>query len=98
MAREENNLVRSSDDEALTDWATLATRIVADLERIVRAELKLFQAGLHPLLRDLVGRVGIGLVAVSGVIGGGLCFLAALVLFLHQWLQMWQALAVAGAV
>jgi len=93
----DQNLTSRELTEERSDWAGLFARAVDDLGRIIQIELKLFQAGFDSLFSGAVDRLAAGLIVLSVLVAGELCFLAALVLFLHKWLELWQALAVTGA-
>src|SRR5437764_1692181 len=72
------------------------SRIVDDLTRIIQTEIRLFQAGLEPILSGAVDRLLANVVALAAFIAGGTCLLAALAAFLHRWLGWAASLAVTG--
>lgn len=81
-----------------TEWSTLLSRMLEDLSRIIRLELQLLEARIAPSLTGLADRAIAALVILfAGVIGGS-CFLAALILLLHEWMKWWQAFAIGGVV
>jgi uncharacterized membrane protein YqjE len=90
MARDENI--------ASGDWPSLLTRVFHDLARIVQTELRLFQAGLEPILSNMVDRFLASMAALMAFAAGGICLLAALVLFLTRWLGWPGSLAAAGVI
>ena len=80
------------------DWPTLVARIVADVARIVQTEIRLFQASLNPILSAAIDRLLGSMIALGAVLAGGLCLLAAVVVFLHRWLWWDASLAITGVV
>lgn len=89
---------RPSPASTETEWSTLLSRMLEDLSRIIRLELQLLEARIAPSLTGLADRAIAALVILfAGVIGGS-CFLAALILLLHEWMKWWQAFAIGGVV
>jgi uncharacterized membrane protein YqjE len=80
------------------DWPTLVARIVADVARIVQTEIRLFQASLNPILSAAIDRLLGSVIALAAVLAGGLCLLAAVVVFLHRWLWWDASLAITGLI
>ena len=80
------------------DWPTLLARIVADVARIVQTEIRLFQASLNPILSAAIDRLLGSTIALGAVLAGGLCLLAAVVVFLHRWLWWDASLAITGVI
>jgi len=80
------------------EWPALFRRIVKDLASIVQAEIRLFQAGLTPIFSAAVDRLLGNVIALAALIVGGLCLLAASLVFLHRWLAWDAALLITGAV
>jgi hypothetical protein len=80
------------------DWPTLVARVISDVARIVQTEIRLFQASLNPILSGAVDRLLGSTLALAGFLAGGLCLLAAAVVFLHRWLWWDASLAIAGVV
>jgi uncharacterized membrane protein YqjE len=80
------------------DWPTLLARIVADVARIVQTEIRLFQASLNPIFSAAIDRLLGSVIALAAVLAGGLCLLAALVVFLHRWLWWDASLAITGVI
>lgn len=68
-----------------------------DFVRIVEAETKLFEVNFARALTAAFDRA-IGQF-LSGLLMflGAACLLAALIMFLHEWLPLWQSLAISGA-
>src|SRR4029077_7103346 len=81
-----------------TEWSTLLGRMLEDLSRIIRLELQLLEARLAPSLTGMADRGIAALVILFAGVLGGSCFLAALILLLHEWMKWWQAFAIGGAV
>ena len=80
------------------DWPTLVARVVSDVARIVQTEIRLFQASLNPILSAAIDRLLGSTLALAAFLAGGLCLLAAGVVFLHRWLWWDASLAIAGIV
>lgn len=80
------------------DWPTLVARVVSDVARIVQTEIRLFQASLNPILSAAIDRLLGSTLALAAFLAGGLCLLAAAVVFLHRWLWWDASLAIAGVV
>lgn len=74
----------------------LAIRLLDDIVRIVEAEVKLLEVDFSTALTAALDRaVGRFLGSLFVLIGGG-CLLAGLIMLLHEWLPIWQALAITG--
>jgi hypothetical protein len=80
------------------DLPTLVARVVTDVARIVQTEIRLFQASLNPILSAAIDRLLGSAIALGAFLAGGLCLLAAVVVFLHRWLWWDASLAIAGVV
>jgi hypothetical protein len=80
------------------DWPTLIARVVTDVARVVQTEIRLFQASLNPIFSAAIDRLLGSTIALGAFLAGGLCLLAALVVFLHRWLWWDASLAIAGVV
>ncbi len=89
---------RKIDQPASADWPTLVTRVVHDLARIGQTEIRLFQAGLEPVLSNAIDRSLASLATLLAFATSGLCLLTAIVLFLSRWLGWPGAFAVAGGI
>jgi Putative Actinobacterial Holin-X, holin superfamily III len=84
--------------EADAPWPPLLGRMLEDLSRVIQLEFRLLEAKIATSLIATADRAIAGLVILyAGVIAGG-CFLAALILFLHDWMQWWECFAIAGMV
>ena len=81
-----------------TEWSTLLGRMLEDLSRIIRLELQLLEARIAPSLTGIADRAIAALVILFAGVMGGACFLAALILLLHEWMKWWQAFAIGGVV
>src|ERR1700676_3175318 len=81
-----------------TEWPTLLGRMLEDVSRVMQVELQLLEAKLAPSLMAMADRAIAGLMILyAGVIGAS-CLLAALILFLHRWMEWWRCFAIAGVV
>ena len=80
------------------NWPTLIARVVSDVARIGQTEIRLFQASLNPILSAAIDRLLGSTIALGAFLTGGLCLLAAMVVFLHRWLWWDASLAIAGIV
>ena len=80
------------------NWPTLVARIVSDVARIGQTEIRLFQASLNPILSAAIDRLLGSTIALGAFLTGGLCMLAATVVFLHRWLWWDASLAITGVV
>ena len=89
---------RSAAGNGSDQWATLLSRMLEDLSRIIRLELELLEARVAPSVVALGDRLIAGLVLVCASAAAGCCLLAALILLLHQWMPWWQAFGVGGLV
>jgi hypothetical protein len=70
--------------------------MLEDLSRVIQLELQLLEARIAPSLMAMADRAIAGLVILCAGVIGGSCLLAALILLLHQWMQWWECLAIAG--
>ncbi len=78
-------------------WSALAARMLDDVVRIVEAETKLFEVNFGRALTAAFDRAIGQLLGGLMMFLGGACLLAALIMLLHEWLPMWQSLAISGA-
>ncbi|MGH7915751.1 MAG: phage holin family protein [Candidatus Binataceae bacterium] len=79
-----------------TDFAELASRIVDDLAKILRSEIRLFDASLRKTLESQTDRVLGALFLLVTLIYGSLCLVGGVILLLHIWLEWWLALGITG--
>ncbi|MBF6569132.1 MAG: phage holin family protein [Candidatus Binataceae bacterium] len=85
------------------DWATLVTRSMDDVSRILHSEVDLLQINLVAALRIQIDYALATFAMMVVLIGASVCAVAALVLLLHQsflgWrgFPWWQALAIGAA-
>jgi hypothetical protein len=100
----ENELVRKNDrirrEARDTDWGSLLARAIDDMTRIVHSELRLLSASLKTTLDEEVDRV-LALAATGMLmVGGAICVLAAVILFLHEVLMLrwWASFGITGLV
>ena len=77
---------------AHTDFVELASRIVDDLAKILRSEIKLFDASLRKTLESQTDRILGSVFLLIALIYGSLCLIGGVILLLHTWLEWWMAL------
>lgn len=77
-------------------WTALVGRMLDDVVRIVEAETKLLEVNLSAALTAAFDRAVGQLLGALVMLLGGTCLLAALIMLLHTWLALWQALAISG--
>jgi hypothetical protein len=100
MTMAENQLAHRNDrarTEARTpDWSSLLARAIDDMTRIVHSEFRLLSASMKTVLDEEIDRV-LAFVA-TGVLmmAGALCLLAAVIMFLHEFLRLpwWQSFGI----
>jgi Putative Actinobacterial Holin-X, holin superfamily III len=80
------------------DWSTLVGRAIDDVSRIIQSEIGLLETTLRAVVVEQTDYALANLAVVAVMICAAICLLGALILFLHQWLQWWLALAIAGLV
>jgi Putative Actinobacterial Holin-X, holin superfamily III len=80
------------------DWSSLAGRAIDDISRIIQSEIGLFETTMKVALEEQTDYALANLATVAVMICAAICMLGALLLFLHQWLQWWLALAAVGLV
>jgi Putative Actinobacterial Holin-X, holin superfamily III len=81
-----------------TDWSTLVARAIDDMTRIMQSEGRLLVAGVRSVFKEEIDRV-VALVATGVVMmGGAVCMLAAIILFLHEYLMLpwWGSFGIVG--
>lgn len=78
-------------------WSALAARMLDDVVRIVEAETRLLEVNFGRALTAAFDRAIGQLLGGLMMFLGGACLLAALIMLLHQWLPVWQSLAISGA-
>jgi hypothetical protein len=81
------------------EWPALVSRAVADVSRIVQAEIQLAELGVRNVIEHEIDRALKAAVALSLLLCAATCAVGAAVLGLHEVLgQWWAAFAVvAGA-
>jgi hypothetical protein len=102
---EKSHLVINGAEDNYPDWATLFTKAVDDVARILRSEADLFRISFEGSLKAQMDQALVALSAAGALICAGVCALASLIAFLHEshpdlnWsgLPWWQALG-AGAI
>ena len=87
----------SSAPETLQDWPTLVGRAVDDVTRILQSEAHMLETSMGAALETRLASAIATLTVVAVMICGGVCILCAAILFIHQWLPLWQAFGLAGA-
>lgn len=96
----ENQLTPGSDrirsEAREEDWTSLFARAVDDLTRIVHSEFRLLVAGIKGVMDEEIDRVLAFVVSGVLIFAGALCLLAAIIMFLHEFLQLpwWQSLGI----
>jgi hypothetical protein len=80
------------------DWSTLVGRAIDDVSHIIQSEVGLLETTVRAVVEEQTDYALANLAAVAVMICGAFCMLGALILLLHQWLQWWLALAIAGLV
>jgi hypothetical protein len=96
--RQERSAAVNGSSAVNAEWPTLLGRMLEDVSRVIQLELQLLEAKLSPSLMAMADRAIAGLMILyAGVIGAS-CLLAALILFLHRWMEWWQCFAIAGVV
>jgi hypothetical protein len=98
----ENQLIQRNErirvEARETDWGTLLGRAVDDLTRIVHSEAQLLTLSLKTLFDEEVDRVIAFIITGTLMAGGGICLLAAAILFLHEFamLPWWASFGAVG--
>lgn len=98
----ENQLIprhdRIQEDARETDWPSLIARAVDDITRIVHSEFQLLVVGMQAALDEGIDRVLAFVATAILMIGGAASLLAAVVMFLHEYLMLlwWQAFGITG--
>jgi hypothetical protein len=99
----ENQLVpreRARDQQRAVeaDWSTLVARAVDDISRILQSEIRLLSASLKTVLEEQIERVLAFMATGALLAGGAICMLAALILFLHEYVMLpwWQSFGIVG--
>jgi hypothetical protein len=80
------------------DWSTLVGRAIDDVSHIIQSEIGLLETTVRAVVEEQTDYALANLAAVAVMVGAAFCMLGALILLLHQWLQWWLALAIAGLV
>ena len=79
-----------------TDWTSLLARAVDDVTRIMHSEFRLLSAGMKAALDEEIDRVLAFVATGTLMMGGAICMLAALIMFLHEYamLPWWQSFGI----
>jgi hypothetical protein len=88
----------ANSSETAAHWPMLLGRMLEDLSRVIQLELQLLEARIAPSLIAMADRAIAGLVILYAGVIAGACFLAALILLLHKWMQWWECFAIGGVV
>ncbi|HKV54312.1 MAG TPA: phage holin family protein [Candidatus Binataceae bacterium] len=80
------------------DWPTLLGQAIDDLSRVAQAEIRLIELHFTAALENVIQDAMAMLIVATALLCAEGCFVAALILLIHQWLQWWIALAIAGAI
>jgi hypothetical protein len=84
--------------ESLQDWPTLVGRAVDDVTRILQSEAHMLETSISAALASRLTTAIATLTVIAVMLCGGVCLLCAAILLLHQWLPLWQAFGLAGAI
>jgi hypothetical protein len=82
-----------------SDWPTLVSRAVNDISRILQAEIRLVELGIKNVVEQEIDRALKAALALTMLMLGAVCGVAAAIVGLHALLGMWWAAfaIVAGA-
>ena len=95
-------LSRNGEGETYADWSSLVGCAVEDVSNILHAETHLLQINVGAALKAQIDYAVTTFAMVAALICAGICFVTALVLFLHQsfpWhlgLPWWEAFVIGG--
>ena len=78
------------------EWPALLATLLEDFTRVLQSEVKLLRASIDSALKTAVVRAVSQLVLVVIALYGLLCLIGAAVVFLHEWIEWWQALGLTG--
>lgn len=82
-----------------TEWPALISRAVNDISRILQAEIHLVELGIKNVIEQEIDRALKAVLALTMLLLGAVCGVAAAIVGLHVLLGMWWAAfaVVAGA-
>ncbi len=82
-----------------SDWPTLVSRAVNDISRILQAEIRLVELGIKNVVEQEIDRALKAALALTMLMLGAVCGVAAAIVGLHALLGIWWAAfaIVAGA-
>lgn len=83
-------------DQPHDEWPALLATLLQDFTRVLQGEVKLLSASVESALKTAVVRGVSQIVLVVVALYGVLCLIGATVLFLHKWIDWWQALGLTG--
>ncbi len=92
-----NNVGPVRDEQRVDDWSTLLGKLIDDCTRILRGEARLLGATIALKIDSLVVRSVRLMILAAMALAGLSCLLAATILILHKWLELWAAFGVVGA-
>jgi hypothetical protein len=96
VAKDNNHVAPLRDLRPSENWSTLLSKLLDDLVRIVRGEIRLAVASVTPAVNSVLVRILTLLtLAVVGLFGA-VCLIAAGVLLLHKFLEWWAAFGAMG--
>lgn len=78
------------------EWSTLVGRAIDDVSHIIQSEIGLLETTVRAVVEEQTDYALANLAAVAIMICAAICMLGALIVFIHQWLQWWAGLAIAG--
>lgn len=84
--------------ESMQDWPTLVGRAVDDVTRILQSEAHMLETSMSAALATRLANAIASLTIIAVMLSGGVCVLCAAILLLHQWIPLWQAFGLAGAI
>jgi len=84
--------------DSFQDWPTLVGRAVDDVTRILQSEAHMLETSMSAALASRLANAIATLTIIAVMLCGGVCVLCAAILLLHQWLPLWQAFGLVGAI
>ncbi len=84
--------------ETLQDWPTLMGRAVDDVTRILQSEAHMLETSMSAALAARLADATAKLTVLAVMLCGGVCMLCAGILLIHEWLPLWQAFGLSGAI
>jgi hypothetical protein len=84
--------------QTLQDWPTLMGRAVDDVTRILQSEAHMLETSMSAALAARLADATAKLTVLAVMLCGGVCLLCAGILLIHEWLPLWQAFGLSGAI